>query len=115
MQSRKRTKKTAAPKANAPKGSANSGNALKQRDRMLSQVKAYQRLRPEDRRALLTDKVCCYATPSMLLISCRQVERHCLSQWYRLTRLCAKADESHAGPGQGVSAPEARRPQGAAH
>ena len=40
------------------KGGGLQAGALKQRDRMLSQVKAYQRLRPEDRRALLTDKVC---------------------------------------------------------
>ena len=53
LQSRKRAKKAAAAKGGAPQG-----GALKQRDRMLSQVKAYQRLRPEDRRALLTDKVC---------------------------------------------------------
>ncbi len=64
VQSRKRAKKTAAAKGGAPQG-----GALKQRDRMLSQVKAYQRLRPEDRRALLTDKVC-MLQPSSLWQSC---------------------------------------------
>ena len=62
-QARKRAKKAAgASKAPARGGAMPTvGSALKQRDRMLSQVKAYQRLRPEDRRALLTDKVNCCA------------------------------------------------------
>lgn len=34
---------------------------LRQRDRMLSHVRAFQRLRPEDRHALLTEKVSCHA------------------------------------------------------
>ena len=51
-QGRKRAQRAPAPKARAP-----AGGALKQRDAMLSQVRAYQRLRPEHRRALLTDRV----------------------------------------------------------
>ncbi len=64
VQSRKMAKKTSAAKGGAPQG-----GALKQRDRMLSQVKAYRRLKPEDRRALLTDKVC-MLSPLILWHSC---------------------------------------------
>lgn len=77
-QARKRAKKAAgASKAPARGGAMPTvGSALKQRDRMLSQVKAYQRLRPEDRRALLTDKVnscACSIWMSQPIVECHGV------------------------------------------